>query len=167
MMTIPLSLPVLVVDDKASMRLIVSTLLGQIGFKDVEAASDGSTALARLAQRQYGLVISDWQMQPMSGYELLSLIRADRALAETRFIMVTAESKIDRVIAAKKAGVDSYLVIPFTASALRSKIEAAFEAEIEVALFPQTGRSASAAAPAKSPDIGGPRKSIEPANPSE
>ena len=105
-------------------------------------------------------------MQPMSGYELLSSVRADPALAETRFIMVTAESKIDRVIAAKKAGVDSYIVIPFTASALRSKIEAAFEAEIEVVLVPQTGRSASAATPAKSPHIGAPRGS-ERANPSE
>jgi two-component system chemotaxis response regulator CheY len=160
-------MPVLVVDDKASMRLIVSTLLGQIGFTDVEAASDGSTALGRMWARQYGLVISDWQMQPMSGYDLLSLIRADPALAETRFIMVTAESKIDRVIAAKKAGVDSYIVIPFTGSALRSKIEAVFDAEIEVAFVPKTGRSAAAAAPAKSPPIGGPSGSIEPANPSE
>ena len=166
MMAIPLSMPVLVVDDKASMRLIVSTLLRQIGFKDVEAASDGAAALGRMSERQYGLVISDWQMQPMSGYELLSSVRADPALAETRFIMVTAESKIDRVIAAKKAGVDSYIVIPFTASALRSKIEAAFEAEIEVALVPQTGRSASPAAPASSPHIGGARGS-EPADLSE
>ena len=152
MTTIPLSMPVLVVDDKASMRLIVSTLLAQIGFKDVEAASDGSAALGRMAERKYGLVISDWQMQPMSGYELLSAIRADAALTETRFIMVTAESKIERVVAAKKAGVDSYIVIPFSASALRSKIEDVFQAEIEVPFVSQKSGSVSAAAPVKSPD---------------
>ena len=166
-MAISLSMPVLVVDDTATMRLIVTKLLGRIGFKDVETASDGSAALGRMAEKKFGLVISDWQMQPMSGYDLLSKVRADPALAETRFIMVTAESKIDRVIAAKKAGVDSYIVMPFTASVLRSKIEAAFEAEIEATFVPQKSRSASAEVPAKSPDIGGPPGSIEPANPSE
>jgi two-component system chemotaxis response regulator CheY len=167
MMPVSLSMPVLVVDDTASMRLVVTMLLGRIGFKNVETASDGSTALGRMSERKYDLVISDWQMQPMSGYDLLSVIRADPALAATRFIMVTAESKIDRVIAAKKAGVDSYIVMPFTGSVLRSKIEAVFAAEIEVEFVPQTGRSASAAAPAKSPHIGGQRGSIESANLSE
>jgi two-component system, chemotaxis family, chemotaxis protein CheY len=149
MMTVALSMPVLVVDDKASMRLIVTTLLGQIGFRDVETASDGSTARARMSEKKFGLVISDWQMQPMSGYDLLSAIRADPAVAETRFIMVTAESKIDRVIAAKKAGVDSYIVMPFTAAVLRSKIEDVFQAPIEVQFVPQRSSPAPAAAPAK------------------
>jgi two-component system chemotaxis response regulator CheY len=142
------AMPVLVVDDKSSMRLIVSTLLGQIGFTDVETASDGSAALTRLSERKYGLVISDWQMQPMSGYDLLTMIRANPALTETRFIMVTAESKIDRVIGAKKAGVDSYIVIPFTGAVLKSKIEAVFGAKIEMQLVSHTGRPAPAAAPA-------------------
>jgi two-component system chemotaxis response regulator CheY len=164
MMPVSLSMPVLVVDDTATMRLIVTKLLGRIGFKDVETASDGSAALGRMAEKKYGLVISDWQMQPMSGYDLLSAIRADPALAETRFIMVTAESKIDRVIAAKKAGVDSYIVMPFTGAVLRSKIEAVFGAEIEVAFDPQASRSAPAATRPKSLHIGGPPGSIEPAN---
>lgn len=123
-MAIDTSLPVLVVDDYQTMVRIIRNLLNQIGFEDVDHASDGSTALRRLAERRYGLVISDWNMQPMSGFELLKHVRADAHMRETPFIMVTAESKTDNVIAAKRAGVSNYIVKPFNAQTLRGKIEA-------------------------------------------
>lgn len=114
---------VLVVDDYATMRRIIRNLLAQIGFGDVEEAVHGQDALARMKQEEYGLVISDWNMEPMSGYELLLQVRADERLKRTPFIMVTAESKTENVIAAKKAGVDNYIVKPFNAATLQSKIE--------------------------------------------
>ncbi|HEV7636286.1 MAG TPA: response regulator, partial [Bradyrhizobium sp.] len=97
-----------------------------LGFNDVDDAADGSAALARMRDRKYGLVISDWNMEPMSGYDLLKEVRADPALAATPFIMVTAESKTENVIAAKKAGVNNYIVKPFNAATLKTKIEAVF-----------------------------------------
>jgi two-component system chemotaxis response regulator CheY len=133
-MAIPLSMPILVVDDTATMRFIITNLLAAIGFTNVDTASDGSTALTKMGQKTYGLVISDWKMKPMSGYELLKMIRADRSLASAQFIMMTSESKAERVIAAKRAGVNSYINIPFNASKLRSKIEEVFKAKIEEVL---------------------------------
>ena len=123
-MAIHLGTPILVVDDYQTMVRIIRNLLKQLGFEDVDDASDGSTALAKLKKRQYGLVISDWNMEPMTGYELLQKVRADEALKATPFIMVTAESKTENVIAAKKAGVNNYIVKPFNAQTLRTKIEA-------------------------------------------
>jgi two-component system chemotaxis response regulator CheY len=120
------SMPVLVVDDYRSMINIIRGLLKQIGLDDVDEATSGAEALTKLAERHHGLVVSDWNMEPMSGFELLKEIRADGELAGTRFIMVTAESKTENVIAAKKAGVDSYIVKPFNAQTLRSKINAVF-----------------------------------------
>jgi two-component system chemotaxis response regulator CheY len=76
--------------------------------------------------KRYGLVISDWNMEPMTGYDLLKEVRADASLGKTPFIMVTAESKTENVIAAKKAGVNNYIVKPFNAQTLQSKIEAVF-----------------------------------------
>ncbi|WP_375458376.1 response regulator [uncultured Enterovirga sp.] len=116
--------PILVVDDYQTMIRIIRNLLKQIGFEDVDEAADGSAALSKLKQRRYGLVISDWNMEPMTGFELLQEVRADQSLKETPFIMVTAESKTDNVIAAKRAGVNNYIVKPFNAQTLRSKIEA-------------------------------------------
>jgi two-component system, chemotaxis family, chemotaxis protein CheY len=92
----------------------------------VDEASDGSAALNMMRSKDYGLVISDWNMEPMTGYELLREVRADDTLSRTPFIMVTAESKTDNVIAAKKAGVNNYIVKPFNAATLKSKIEAIF-----------------------------------------
>jgi two-component system, chemotaxis family, chemotaxis protein CheY len=124
------SMPVLVVDDYSTMVRIIRNLLRQVGFSDVDDANDGAAALAKMRAKRYGLVISDWNMEPMSGYELLLQVRADPALGETPFIMVTAESKTDNVIAARKAGVNNYIVKPFNAQTLRTKIEAVFaEAE--------------------------------------
>jgi two-component system, chemotaxis family, chemotaxis protein CheY len=123
-MSLDLSMPVLVVDDYQTMIRILRNLLKQIGFKDVDDASDGTAALAKLKEKQYGLVISDWNMEPMTGYELLQHVRADEKLSELPFIMVTAEAKTENVIAAKKAGVNNYIVKPFNAQTLQAKITA-------------------------------------------
>ncbi len=123
-MAVDLSMPVLVVDDYNTMIRIIRNLLKQIGFQDIDDAADGSAALARMREKRYGLVISDWNMEPMTGYELLKEVRADPGLSKTPFIMVTAESKTENVIAAKKAGVNNYIVKPFNAQTLQSKIEA-------------------------------------------
>ena len=105
---------------------IIRNLLRQLGFENVDDAADGTVALAKMQARKYGLVISDWNMEPMTGYDLLRQVRADPHLAKTPFIMVTAESKTENVIAAKKAGVNNYIVKPFNAQTLQNKIEAVF-----------------------------------------
>ena len=124
------SMPVLVVDDYSTMVRIIRNLLGQLGFADVDDARDGESALAKMHQRRYGLVISDWNMEPMTGYDLLRQVRADPSLGEIPFIMVTAESKTENVIAAKKAGVNNYIVKPFNAQTLKAKIEAVFAEKV-------------------------------------
>jgi two-component system chemotaxis response regulator CheY len=125
-MAIDMSMPVLVVDDYNTMIRIIRNLLKQLGFEDVDDATDGSAALTKLREKKYGLVISDWNMEPMTGYELLKEVRSDPGLNKTPFIMVTAESKTENVIAAKKAGVNNYIVKPFNAQTLKTKIEAVF-----------------------------------------
>jgi two-component system chemotaxis response regulator CheY len=125
-MAVDYAMPVLVVDDYNTMVRIIRNLLRQLGFETIDDASDGVSALAKMRIRKYGLVISDWNMEPMSGYDLLREVRGDPELAQTPFIMVTAESKTDNVIAAKKAGVSNYIVKPFNAQTLRNKIEAVF-----------------------------------------
>jgi two-component system chemotaxis response regulator CheY len=99
-------------------------LLSQIGFSNVEEAEDGSTGLRKLRERSFGLVISDWNMAPMSGLEFLKEVRSDGALKDMPFIMITAESKTENVVAAKEAGVSNYIVKPFNADTLKKKIEA-------------------------------------------
>ena len=125
-MAVDHSIPVLVVDDYKTMIRIIRNLLKQLGFNDVDDASDGADALGKMRSRRYGLVISDWNMEPMTGYELLKEVRADDTLKPTPFIMVTAESKTENVIAAKKAGVNNYIVKPFDANTLKNKINAVF-----------------------------------------
>ncbi len=125
-MAVDLSMRVLVVDDYTTMVRIIRNLLRQLGFAHIDDASDGSGALEKLRQCKYGLVISDWNMEPMTGYDLLRQMRADPDLGRTPFIMVTAESKTENVIAAKKAGVSNYIVKPFNAQTLKNKIEAVF-----------------------------------------
>ncbi|KAA1058229.1 two-component system chemotaxis response regulator CheY [Azospirillum brasilense] len=115
---------ILVVDDYATMRRIVRNLLTQIGYTDIDEAGDGVSALAKLRESKFGLIISDWNMEPMTGLQLLKEIRADAKLASTPFIMVTAESKTENVIAAKQAGVNNYIVKPFNADTLKQKIQA-------------------------------------------
>ena len=128
-MAVDLSMPVLIVDDYNTMVRIIRNLLKQLGFEHIDDASDGSAALAKMHERQYGLVISDWNMEPMTGYDLLKQVRSDPGLFNTPFIMVTAESKTENVIAAKKAGVSNYIVKPFNAQTLKSKIDAVFPDE--------------------------------------
>ena len=125
-MAFDLSMPILVVDDYATMIRIIRNLLKQIGFENVDDASDGSAALAKMQGKKYGLVISDWNMEPMTGYDLLKEVRASPELSQTPFIMITAELKTENVIAAKKAGVSNYIVKPFNAATLKTKMEAVF-----------------------------------------
>jgi len=127
-MSLDPNMPVLVVDDYSTMIRIIRNLLKQLGFVDVDDANDGESALMKMAAKRYGLVISDWNMEPMTGYDLLKEIRDDPNLAGTPFIMVTAESKTDNVVAAKRAGVNNYIVKPFNAQTLKSKIETVFAA---------------------------------------
>jgi two-component system chemotaxis response regulator CheY len=121
-MAVDLKMNVLIVDDYKTMLRIVKNLLNQIGFSNVDEASDGSEALAKVQQKDYGLIISDWNMQPMTGLQLLQAVRADAKLKHIPFIMVTAESKTENVVAAKQAGVNNYIVKPFNAATLKGKI---------------------------------------------
>ncbi len=121
--TIDTSLDVLIVDDYKTMLRIIRNLLKQIGFENVDDAADGTEALGKLRAKRYGLVISDWNMSPMTGLELLQAVRADAKLATLPFIMITAESKTENVVAAKQAGVSNYIVKPFNAETLQGKIE--------------------------------------------
>jgi len=128
-MAVDVSTPVLIVDDYNTMIRIIRNLLRQLGFEHIDDANDGTVAIAKMRARSYGLVISDWNMEPMTGYELLQEVRGDPILAQTPFIMVTAESKTENVIAAKRAGVSNYIVKPFNAQTLKSKIDAVFDSE--------------------------------------
>jgi two-component system chemotaxis response regulator CheY len=123
-MSVDKKMPILIVDDYKTMLRIIGNLLKQLGFDNVDEAADGTEALAKLRAKPYGLVISDWNMQPMTGYDLLKEVRADENLNKTPFIMVTAESKTENVIAAKQAGVNNYIVKPFNAQTLKTKLTA-------------------------------------------
>src|SRR5205814_1792906 len=125
-MAVDLSMSVLVVDDYSTMIRIIRNLLKQLGFENIDDASDGSAALNKMRGKKYGLVISDWNMELMTGYDLLNAVMADPNLGTTPFILITAESKTENVIAAKKAGVNNYIVKPFNAATLKTKIDAVF-----------------------------------------
>ena len=116
------NMPILIVDDYKTMLRIIRNLLKQLGFDNVDEATDGSSALQKLRDKDFGLVISDWNMEPMSGLQLLKEVRADMKLKELPFIMITAESKSENVIAAKEAGVSNYIVKPFNAATLKGKL---------------------------------------------
>jgi two-component system chemotaxis response regulator CheY len=121
-MAVDMNMNVLIVDDYKTMLRIVGNLLKQLGFKNVFEATDGSMALGMLREKEYGLCISDWNMEPMTGLQLLKEVRADAKLKALPFIMVTAESKTENVVMAKQAGVNNYIVKPFNAETLKSKI---------------------------------------------
>ena len=123
-MAVDMNMNVLIVDDYKTMLRIIENLLKQLGFKNVVQAIDGSSALKVLHETTVGLVISDWNMQPMTGLQLLKEVRADSVLKATPFIMITAESKTENVVAAKEAGVNNYIVKPFNAETLKMKISA-------------------------------------------
>lgn len=122
-MAVDMSMPVLVVDDYQTMIRIIRNLLTQLGFRNIEEAKDGKQALEKMNGQKFGLVISDWNMEPMTGFELLQQVRASETLKATPFIMITAESKTENVIAAKRAGVNNYIVKPFNAETLKGKIK--------------------------------------------
>ena len=117
------SMPILIVDDYKTMLRIIRNLLKQLGFENVDEATDGAAALSKLREKGYGLVISDWNMEPMTGLQLLKEVRSDTQLRSMPFIMVTAESKKENVVTAKQAGVSNYIVKPFNAATLKLKIE--------------------------------------------
>ena len=121
-MTIDTNMPILIVDDYKTMLRVLRNFLLQLNFGNIEEATDGSMALQKLRQQDYGFVISDWNMEPMTGIQLLREVRADDKLKHLPFIMITAESKSENVIAAKQAGVSNYIVKPFSAETLKSKM---------------------------------------------
>lgn len=125
-MTVDFNMPILVVDDFKTMRRIVSNLLIQIGFKNIDEAEDGVSAFMKINEKQYKFIVSDWNMEPMSGFDLLQKIRASEKphLKTIPFIMVTAESKPENIIKAKQAGVNNYIVKPFNAETLKTKMMA-------------------------------------------
>lgn len=123
-MAVDKNMKVLIVDDYKTMLRIIRNLLKQLGFNNVDEATDGSSALEMLrSSGPYGMVISDWNMEPMTGLQLLREVRADANLKAMPFIMVTAESKSENVIAAKEAGVSNYIVKPFNAETLKGKMK--------------------------------------------
>jgi len=121
-MAVDPNMPVLIVDDYKTMLRIIRNLLRQLGFTNIDEATDGSQALQKLRQANFELIISDWNMEPMTGLQLLREVRADAKLKHIPFIMVTAESKSENVIAAKEAGVSNYIVKPFNAETLKGKM---------------------------------------------
>lgn len=123
-MAVDKTAPILVVDDYRTMVRIVRNLLHQLGFDNIDDASDGASALAKLRAKAYGLVISDWLMEPMSGLELLEQVRADPKLEALPFIMITAENRQERVARAEQAGANAFIVKPFNAEILCTKIAA-------------------------------------------
>ncbi len=121
---------ILIVDDYATMLRILRNLLKQLGFEDVHDASDGEAALKQIANNTYDLIISDWNMEPMTGIELLRAVRSNSDTADTKFIMITAESATENVIAAKRAGVNNYIIKPFTSEILLGKIQTVFQQKV-------------------------------------
>ncbi len=123
-MPVDMNMNILIVDDYKTMLRIVENLLKQLGFKNIHQATDGTMALRMLRDGSFGMIISDWNMEPMTGLQLLKEVRADNKLRVIPFIMVTAESKVENVAAAKEAGVNNYIVKPFNAETLKQKITA-------------------------------------------
>ncbi|MCZ6745267.1 MAG: response regulator [Alphaproteobacteria bacterium] len=121
-MAVNKDMAILVVDDYKTMLRIIRNLLKQLDFSNVDEATDGAEALQKLRDKDYGLVISDWNMEPMTGLQLVREVRSDKKLKTLPFIMVTAESKTENVVAAKEAGVSNYIVKPFNAETLKQKI---------------------------------------------
>ncbi len=122
-MAVDMNMNILIVEDFKSMRRIINQLLKQLGFSNVDEAEDGTAALEKIKAKNYGLVISDWNMEPMSGLEMLKQIRASEGpYKNVPVIMITAESKTENVIAAKQAGVNNYIVKPFNAETLKTKM---------------------------------------------
>jgi two-component system chemotaxis response regulator CheY len=125
-MAVNKNMPILIVDDYKTMLRIVRGLLNQLGFNNIDEATDGTMAWEMVKKKPYGLIVSDWNMEPMSGFEFLKLVRTNEATKALPFVMVTAESKTENIIAAKQAGVSNYIVKPFNGQTLKQKLEAVF-----------------------------------------
>jgi two-component system chemotaxis response regulator CheY len=123
-MAVNFNMQILIVDDFKTMLKIVEGMLKQLGFKNIDDASDGTMALEKLRSKKYDLVLSDWNMEPMSGFDLLKQVRADASLKHIPFVLITAESKTENIIAAKQAGVNNYIVKPFNVNTLKEKLSA-------------------------------------------
>lgn len=124
-MAVDKNMNVLIVDDYNTMLRIIRNLLKQLGFPNVDEATDGGEAYEMVKKKNYGLIISDWNMEPVSGIDFLRNVRgSEGSYANTPFIMVTAESKTENVVLAKQAGVNNYIVKPFNAETLKTKMTA-------------------------------------------
>lgn len=121
-MAVNKDMSILVVDDFNTMRRIVRSLLKQLGFNNVDEAVDGDDALSKISAKDYALVLSDWNMEPKSGIELLREVRQSEKHKSMPFILITAESKVKNIVEAKKAGVNQYIVKPFNAKTLKEKL---------------------------------------------
>jgi len=121
------SMKILVVDDFSTIRRIIKNLLKDLGFSNIQEADDGSTALPMLQQGDFDFVVTDWNMPGMQGIDLLRAIRADDKLKHLPVLMVTAEAKKEQIVAAAQAGVNRYVVKPFTAATLKEKLDKIFE----------------------------------------
>ena len=121
------NMKVLVVDDFSTMRRIIKNLLRDLGFTNISEADDGNTALPMLKDGNFDFVVTDWNMPGMQGIDLLKAIRADSSLSHIPVLMVTAEAKKEQIIMAAQAGVNGYIVKPFTAATLNTKLDKIFE----------------------------------------
>lgn len=121
------NMKILVVDDFSTMRRIIKNLLKDLGFSNIQEADDGNTALPMLQQGDFDFVVTDWNMPGMQGIDLLRAIRTDDSLKHLPVLMVTAEAKKEQIVAAAQAGVNGYVVKPFTAATLKEKLEKIFE----------------------------------------
>lgn len=121
-MTVDKNMKILLVDDFKTMLKLTGSLLGQMGFKNIEEATDGAMALQKLKENKFDLILSDWNMEPMSGLDLLKNVRAEANLKHIPVILITAESKPENIIAAKQAGVNNYIVKPFNVNTLKEKL---------------------------------------------
>ena len=119
---VDLKMPVLIVDDYKTMIRIIRVLMNQLGFENVDEASDGNQALEKLRSQPYSLVISDWSLQPMSGLDLLRQVRSDSHLNQLPFVMIAGEHKDENAARAKEAGVNGFIVKPFNATTLKSRL---------------------------------------------
>jgi two-component system chemotaxis response regulator CheY len=121
------NMKILIVDDFSTMRRIIKNLLRDLGFNNTSEADDGSSGLAALRSGDFDFLITDWNMPGMQGIDLLKAVRADDRLASIPVLMVTAEARRDQIVEAAQAGVNGYVVKPFTAATLKEKIDKIFE----------------------------------------
>lgn len=121
------NMKILIVDDFSTMRRIIKNLLRDLGFNNTLEAADGTTALPMLKTGDFDLLVTDWNMPGMQGIDLLKAVRGDRSIAGLPVLMVTAESKRDQIVEAAQAGVNGYIVKPFTAQTLKEKIDKIWE----------------------------------------